>query len=230
MNYGQFQTHKHRFTSAFRKVLCESGKSEQLVEAGFCAYADANPLIRFVFWRRLWLTVKFLNLHGPYESILDFGCGSGVALQLMSQLAGRVVGLDINLEPCRLLSSHLPLPENAELFDIKERPLSGIEAAKFDVVVSLDVLEHVEDLHGVFSHLSRLCKPGGVIVFSGPTENLVYKIGRRIAGKEYTGTYHVRNIYDVRKVAELFMEVETLATLYYPLPLFKIYAGRVPVA
>ncbi len=227
MNHRQFRTHKHRFVGALRTVLSERGNDAQLTEAGFCAYADSNSLIRLLFWRRLWVAINFLKSHGPYEAVLDFGCGSGVVLPLLTELANRVVGVDINLAPYRVLSAYISFPNELEVYETKEHPLSRFPDRTFDAIISLDVLEHVNNLQDTLAELCRITKLGGMIIVSGPTENLFYQIGRRIAGKEYTGDYHVRNIYDIRRIMELFMEMKTLATLYYPFPLFKIFVGRV---
>lgn len=227
MKYKEFQAHKCRFIKAFRQVLCEQGTTEQLLEAAFCAYTDANPLIRLLFWRRVSLTIKYLESRGPYKSILDFGCGGGAVLPLLAPFSERVVGIDLDLEPYRALSRLISFPDNIEVHETRQEPMSKFADGSFDVVVSLDVLEHVEDLEEVFAELCRVIKADGMLVFSGPTENFFYQVGRWIAGEEYTGDYHVRNIFDVRRVADRFMEIKTLATMYYPFPLFKIYAGRV---
>jgi len=227
LKYKEFQAHKCRFIKAFRQVISEQGKTEQLLEAAFCAYTDTNPLIRLLFWRRLSLTIKFLESYGPYKSILDFGCGGGAILPLLVPFSERVVGVDIDIGPYRALSGLISFPDKVEVYETGQNPLSNFANGSFDAVVSLDVLEHVEDLEEVFAELCQITKPDGMVVFSGPTENFFYQIGRWIAGKEYTGTYHVRNIYEVRQAAESFMEIKTLATMYYPFPLFKIYAGRV---
>lgn len=95
------------------------------------------------------------------------------------------------------------------------------------MIISMDVLEHIDNLQDVFAGFCRITKTGGMVVVSGPTENFFYKLGRMIAGKEYTGDYHVTNIYNVREVMKTFMETNTVATLYYPFPLFKIFAGHV---
>lgn len=227
MNRRQQQSHKHRFVNAFRAVLSEQGRTDELVEAAFCAYADPNPLIRYLFWRRLWLAIGFLESRGPYRTMLDFGCGGGVTLPLLTNLSRRVVGVDINLAPYRAMSRHISFPDRVEVYDAKEHPLSSFPGGVFDVIIALDVLEHIDDLEDVFSEMCRVTSPGGVIVVSGPTENWFYQIGRWIAGEEYTGNYHVSDIYDVRKTAERFIETKTLATLYFPCTLFELFVGRV---
>lgn len=227
MNSRQFQAYQQRFVSALRAVLSERGKDAQVSEAAFPAYADSNFLIRFLFWRRLWVTANFLESQGPYEAVLDFGCGSGVALPLLRRFANRVVGVDIDLSPYHALSAHFSFPNEVEVYETNEHPLSRFHDNTFDVIISLDVLEHIDNLQDVFAEFCRIIKPGGMVIVSGPTESLFYRIGRLIAGKEYTGNYHVTNIYNIQMVMKTFMETKTVATLYYPLPLFKILAGRV---
>jgi len=221
-----FHRCKKQFIEGIRAVLSEHGATPALTEAGFCAYADPNPLIRFLFWRRMWLTTGLIEMGGPYGAILDFGCGAGVGASLLAPFCNRLIGLDRDLGPYRLLSPYITCPSNVELYETRDRPLRSFEDNTFDVVMALDVLEHVEDLEDAMTDICRVVKPGGPVVFCGPTESVAYRIGRRIAGKEYTGDYHVRNIYDIHKVAASMMHVETIATLYYPFPLFKIFVGR----
>jgi 2-polyprenyl-6-hydroxyphenyl methylase/3-demethylubiquinone-9 3-methyltransferase len=225
MNYRQFHAYQQRFVTALRAVLSERGNDRQICEAAFPAYSDPSALIRFLFWRRIRVTINFLESQGPCEAVLDFGCGSGVVLPFLTGFANRVVGLDIDIAPYRALSDHISFPDKIEVYETKEYPLSRFPDRTFDVIIALDVLEHVRNLRDVFTEFCRVAKPGGMIIVCGPTENLFYRFGRMIAGKQYTGNYHVTNIHSIRKVMDTLMETETLATLYYPFPLFKVIRG-----
>jgi 2-polyprenyl-3-methyl-5-hydroxy-6-metoxy-1,4-benzoquinol methylase len=225
MNYRQFHTYQRRFVTALRAVLSERGNDTQVSEAAFPAYSDSSSLIRFLFWRRIRTTINFLESQGPYEAVLDFGCGSGVALPFLAGFANRVVGLDIDITPYRALSHHMSFPKKVEVYEPKEYPLSRFPDQSFDVIIALDVLEHVKNIEDVIAEFCRVTKPSGMIIVCGPTENLFYRFGRMIAGKQYTGDYHVTNIHSIRKAMDTLMETKTLATLYYPFPLFKIIRG-----
>jgi 2-polyprenyl-3-methyl-5-hydroxy-6-metoxy-1,4-benzoquinol methylase len=227
MNSKEFNQYKQDFIKAFRAVLREKGITDELTKAAFCAYADTNPLIRFLFWRRLWVTLKYAEEYSSIDAVLDFGCGSGVTLPLLTPLAKRVVGVDINMEPHTDIARYISFPKQAEIYETSKMPLANFADNTFDMVIALDVLEHVDDLIGIGRELSRIIKPCGSIVISGPTENFFYQIGRKIAGSEYTGNYHVRNVYDIKREFQKLMKIETLATLYYPMPLFKIYIAKV---
>ncbi len=68
--------------------------------------------------------------------------------------------------------------------------------------------------------------PGGQVIISGSTENIFYKIGRTLAGPEYSGDYHEHGILEVRELLAEQMDLTHIATLYWPVPLFDIFAGR----
>jgi hypothetical protein len=63
-------------------------------------------------------------------------------------------------------------------------------------------------------------------VISGPTENFLYRLGRALAGPEYSGSYHERGISEVRMQLAERMQVIPIATLYWSFPLFDIFAAR----
>ena len=101
-----------------------------------------------------------------------------------------------------------------------------------DLILALDVLEHVDDLPKVLQDMARLLKPQGLLLVSGPTENWMYRLGRsigqRFAGPEFSGHYHHRNIYDVQgELAKLFT-VKIVRRLVYPLTFF-VLLGAEPV-
>ena len=68
------------------------------------------------------------------------------------------------------------------------RTLVEVILGDFDLVICGQVLEHVEDLRSVLMRFRRQMKPTGHLLVSIPTENAVYRIGRRLAG--FKGEYH----------------------------------------
>jgi 2-polyprenyl-3-methyl-5-hydroxy-6-metoxy-1,4-benzoquinol methylase len=94
------------------------------------------------------------------------------------------------------------------------------------LVIALDVLEHVKDLPRTLSELLALLTPGGQLIVSGPTENILYRIGRKVAGPEYSGTYHERGIAEIKNELAHISRIEPIATLYWPVPLFEIFTAE----
>jgi 2-polyprenyl-3-methyl-5-hydroxy-6-metoxy-1,4-benzoquinol methylase len=226
MNNADFNAYKSKFRTAIRKVLVES-KSGRLDEAAFPAYSHPNPFINWLFWQRLRKTIEYIESRAPYQCVLDFGCGSGVLLPFLSSLADNVIAVDMDLIPFERMKATIDFPSNIEVHDTYSSPLDALPAASFEIITALDVLEHVEDLSATLKSLLRLLRPGGRLVISGPTENIFYKLGRRVAGREYTGDYHERGIAEIKHQLASLARIEQIAVLYLPMPLFDLFAAIV---
>ena len=96
---------------------------------------------------------------------------------------------------------------------------------RFAAIFALDSLEHNDDIAPILAAFARALQPGGVFILSGPTESVLYKLGRAVAG--FSGHYPVQTIYDIeRQVAERFSrKARTLAPV--GVPLFSISAWTV---
>jgi 2-polyprenyl-3-methyl-5-hydroxy-6-metoxy-1,4-benzoquinol methylase len=226
MKKSAFNAYKDEFRTAIRTVLADSEQG-RMDEAGFPAYSHPNPLINWLFWQRLHEVMNYIERDAPYEHVLDFGCGSGVMLPFLCGISKRVTAMDIDLLPFERVSRLRAFPTNLAVHDAREVTLKDLPKASFDIIVATDVLEHVEDLPGTLANMGTLLKTGGQIIISGPTENILYKIGRKLAGPEYSGDYHERGILEVRELLAKQMQVIHIATLYWPTPLFEVFAGQV---
>lgn len=224
MKKSEFNAYKTDFRGAIQKVLAESEQG-RLDEAGFPAYSHPNPLINWLFWQRLHKVMNYIETDTRYEHVLDFGCGSGVMLPYLCGISTHVTAMDVDLLPFDHISRQRPFPSNLTTLDAREVTLGDLLPASFDLIVATDVLEHVDDISGTLVDMKSLLKPGGQIVISGPTENILYKIGRKLSGPEYSGDYHERSILEVRNLLREQMQVIHIATLYWPVPLFVIFAG-----
>lgn len=221
MNRNDFKSYKEKIISATTKVLAAK-HTENLDEAAFPAYSNPNPLMNFLFWERIYRVMQHVKKKKDLGKVLDFGCGSGVMLPFLSQQVDEIFAVDIDLEPLRRLEEHIKFNNNIVFSD----SYGNIETGSLDLIIALDVLEHVDNLDEIFAELSSLLAPDGEIIISGPTENIFYKLGRFLAGPTYSGDYHVRNIYDIQKIAGKYFNVKKLATLFFPVPLFLIFTGK----
>lgn len=225
MNSSSFNAYKIRYRSAIRCVLADSEKG-RLDEAGFSAYSHRSPIINWLFWKRLHIAMNHIERSAPYEHILDFGCGSGVMLPFLAEQSQRVAAFDIDLYPLERVKQHIPLTASVQMLDANQISLSSLAPKSFDLINALDVLEHVADLPQTLAQLMNLLKPNGQLVVSGPTENFLYQIGRKIAGPEYSGAYHERGIAEIKRELKRIAHIEHIAMLYQPVPLFEIFAAR----
>ena len=126
----------------------------------------ASIVARHPWWHaRARLTVALLEQLGvkPPARILDAGCGWGVTLKILEAKGYRVTGMDIS--PRMLKELDAPNRDLAEADLTKPLP-DGLE--KFDAVLALDVIEHIDDDRAAVERLGELVKPGGFVIVSVP--------------------------------------------------------------
>lgn len=225
MKTSEFNAYKRRYGAAMEQVLSDTDPG-QLDDVGFPAYSHANPLIQWLFWKRLHIVIDHAQRGAPHARAMDFGCGSGVMLPFLSSVCAEVVAADVNLLPLQRMKNHFPLAHNITEWDASGPEISAAAAHSFDLIIALDVLEHVKDLPGTLAQLLRLLRPGGELIVSGPTENALYRFGRRLAGPEYSGDYHERGVSEIRQMLSRQTRVTPLSTLYWPVPLFEIFVAQ----
>jgi ubiquinone/menaquinone biosynthesis C-methylase UbiE len=119
------------------------------------------------------LMEKLAELPEPF--VLDFATGTGrlsYALLNRPEFAGRIIALDISqkmLEQAAEKVSRAPDKKTVEFLRHPSLPLPFPDAA-FDVVCCLEVLELLPDAQVALHEMSRLLRPGGVLLTSRGTE------------------------------------------------------------
>ena len=94
----------------------------------------------------------------PGAVLVDAGCGGGLLAPHVKRLGYRHVGVDLRRAGLELSASRGIIPVAG---DVTALPLADGCA---DVVVAGEILEHVTDLSGTVAELSRVLKPGGLLV------------------------------------------------------------------
>ena len=103
--------------------------------------------------------LESLRLADP--EILDFGCGTGWFTAELSRL-GRATGIDLSegaIAQAKATYPHIPFIA-ANLFE------TSFPAERFDVVVSQEVLAHVEDPPRYLDIIARILKPNGYLIIT----------------------------------------------------------------
>jgi 2-polyprenyl-3-methyl-5-hydroxy-6-metoxy-1,4-benzoquinol methylase len=200
------------YKDIFKTYLRDSPKG-YYDESALPAYTSHNPVVSYVFWKRIDTVLSlFTNINGSY--ILDMGCGGCVLQKYFSYEKCNVDGCenqfyDLSSDMVAKIDSSGVIYK--DLFDIKNK--------KYNYIVALDVLEHIEDLKPIVYKLMELSKNNTKIILSGPTENIIYRLGRFIIG--YSGHYHKRTIYDVEKeLKQAGMKMTHMNNIF---PIFKLF-------
>ncbi len=123
---------------------------------------------------------------------LDVGCGAGLLCEPLARLGAEVTGVDASPQNTQAAAAHA---DGAGL-DIRYIPgeLGAAGLGHFDLVTSMEVIEHVEDKQAFAVQLAAHLAPGGLMVLSTPNRTLKSRtllIGAAEAtGAVPKGTHH----------------------------------------
>jgi len=176
------------------KTLPASPKTD---EVSVPLYLHKNFLVRSIFVERFKTAYNMTQFAD--NTVLDFGCGSGIFLESISHEIKKGIGVDLDIQ----IAKKIVTSENISL--IQTNQLNNLlQFSKIDVITSFDVLEHVEDLKSLLQRFTKVLSHEGIIIISGPTENFFYKIARKFANIGINGNLkgkeeHIRDILDIKK-------------------------------
>jgi 2-polyprenyl-6-hydroxyphenyl methylase/3-demethylubiquinone-9 3-methyltransferase len=131
-------------------------------------------------------------------SVLDIGCGGGLICEPMARLGAQVTGIDAAERNIAVARRHAAGQELA--IDYRDSTAEALAAsdAQFDIVLALEIIEHVADVDLFLQSCGRLAKPGGLVFLS--TLNRTAKAwALAIAGAEYVLRWLPRGTHDWRR-------------------------------
>ena len=188
---------------------------ETLEESCVPSYAHKNPLAAWTAWSRLTAAARLYEKFAPEGPVLDFGSATGELRQVLKP-RGDYHFVEQNDVLVKGLQRNFP--------EAKRVDGDALGEGRFAAVFALDSLEHNEEIGPILAAIARSLRPDGVFILSGPTENVLYRLGRRLAG--FDGHYHVQTIYDIERQAGA--DFQRVARSLQPagVPLFALSAWR----
>jgi len=115
-------------------------------------------------------------------SVLDIGCAAGILAESLAHHGARVTGIDPSARNIEIARRHA---RTAGLdIDYQSGPVEALEGRRFDVVLNMEVVEHVDDLPRFVDHCCERVRPGGLQFLSTINRTpLSYVVA--IVGAEY---------------------------------------------
>lgn len=106
---------------------------------------------------------------------LDVGCGAGLLCEPLTRLGAGVTGVDAAPESIAVAKAHAaamgflsPSPSGEGLIVYHAGELASLNLGQFDLVTSMEVLEHVADKPAFMEQLAGHLAPGGLLILSTP--------------------------------------------------------------
>lgn len=131
-------------------------------------------------------------------AVVDIGCGGGLICEPIARMGGSVTGIDAsekNIKTASLHAGHMNVDVNYRA-TTAEALVS--ENQQFDLVLALEIIEHVADADAFIASCAALVKPGGMLIMT--TLNRTAKsFAMAIVGAEYVLRLLPRGTHDWRK-------------------------------
>jgi len=170
-----------------------AGKFKPLHEMNPCRLDYITRQIAAEFARDLTQPRPFAGLR-----LLDIGCGGGLLSEPMARLGAEVLGADAaerNIPVARLHAEQSGLA-----IDYRNTTAEALAEAgeRFDVVLNMEVVEHVADPLAYLTACQHLLKPGGLMICSTLNRN-AKSFGMAIIGAEWIMRWLPKGTHDWRK-------------------------------
>lgn len=122
----------------------------------------------------------------PFEGLrfLDIGCGGGLLTEPMARLGATITGIDPSEKNIATASVHAGEQELAIDYRAMTAEALAESGETFDVILNMEVIEHVADAKAFVATCSKLLKPGGLI-FVATLNRTLKSFGLAIIGAEY---------------------------------------------
>jgi len=122
----------------------------------------------------------------PFQrlSLLDIGCGGGLLSEPMARLGFAVLGADASERNVKTAAAHAASAGVEIDYRVTTAESLVADGQGFDVVLNMEVVEHVADLAGYLGACARLVKPGG-LMFVATLNKTLKSLALAKIGAEY---------------------------------------------
>ncbi len=132
---------------------------------------------------------------------LDIGCGGGLATEPLARMGGHVLGIDLVADGIAAARTHAEGQDLTLEYRLESAENLATAGRAFDLVICLEVVEHVDSPAGFLATVCRLVRPGGLLVLSTLNRNAASLAFGKVAA-EYVLRWVPRGTHDWRKFAK----------------------------
>ncbi|MDG2379470.1 MAG: bifunctional 2-polyprenyl-6-hydroxyphenol methylase/3-demethylubiquinol 3-O-methyltransferase UbiG [Tateyamaria sp.] len=110
------------------------------------------------------------------KSVLDLGCAGGFMAEALAHKGARVSGIDPAQDAIQAAKHHAKTSNLDVTYNVGVGEHMPYSDDTFDIVVCVDVLEHVRDLSQVLAEVARVLKPGGLFLYDTINRNPIARL------------------------------------------------------
>jgi len=179
-------------------------------------FREFNPFVKARYEKHVQLILKYINLNkirNKKIKVLDIGCGDGVLLYLLAKQLGKIkieyYGIDLSKEALDVAKIKIPFAK----FYQKGVYSTGFNNDFFDVIISSDVIEHVNFPEKMVKEMYRVSKKGSIIILGTPIR----------CTEKSTDTMHYHEFFqeELKSLMDKFYQPLTLIESHSLLPFLR---------
>lgn len=106
-----------------------------------------------------------------FTKILDYGCGNGLFVPLLKESFPYAEHYFSDISNVALKQLLIKYPEYKECVSLIDNDKTNYESNTFDFIISIEVMEHVDNLQAYLNEIYRLLKPNGYFIWTTPCAN-----------------------------------------------------------
>ena len=162
--------------------------------------------------------------------ILDIGCGGGILSEPLARLGAAVVGADASASNIAAATQHADEAELAIDYRTSTAEALADAGERFDIVLAMEVVEHVADVAFFVERCAEMVKPGGLMIV-GTLNRTLKSFALAIVGAEYVLRWLPRGTHQWDKFVtpnelEIAMEQGGLRVIDEQGVIYNIFADR----
>lgn len=176
-----------------------------------------KPIIGSLYRYRIQQGLSALS--PPYQTVLEFGYGSGLLLPTLSEISDKLYGIDTESDPekvglCLSKINVFPILIKNDLLKIASKENT------FDLIVAFSVFEHIRDCKPIIAEMFRILKPGGTLLVGMPRVDRKMAKLFKLIGYNTIERIHVTDYRIFLNTCEGYFKLEKFSKLFPFLPLY----------
>ncbi len=129
-----------------------------------------QPVLKHVYIKRLRMVLDCLkDENKTFDSIIEVGFGSGILFPELKELCHNLYGID-KYSDLDIVTNMLALEKIEASICISDIFSMPFKDGFFDALVSVSMVEHIEDLDSAFIEMKRVMKKGGILSIGFPSD------------------------------------------------------------
>ncbi len=164
-----------------------------------------NKIQYLIYLRHLFAYEYALSFIQENANVLEVGCGEGYGTFFLSKHAKKVTGIDVDEDS--ILDARKKYEGNNCSFQKYDGFTIPFDDSSFDLIVSFQVIEHVQNVDRYLKEIKRVLKPGGTFLLTTPNRHYRLKPGQKPWNSFHLREYlpeelekELKNIFDDAKI------------------------------